>query len=294
MVRGRLTRINDRPVASADYADERARRLIDREFNLSWAERMQADNTLTAGRWWSSPQPTPQWSMEDGIAETLGIRLDDVLTFDLAGETVSARVTSLRKVDWDSFNVNFFVIAPPRMLDRYPATYVTSFFVPPGDSALLAALVRDFPNLLLIDVAQIMSQVQKMMDQVARAVQFIFLFTLFAGVLVLYAAIASTQDERLYQATVMRTLGASRAQLRRAVIAEFATLGVLAGLLPATSASMLGFVIATRVLNVNYVANPTLWVIGVAAGAIGIGLAGYGGTRGVLKVAPLQAMRDIA
>jgi putative ABC transport system permease protein len=294
MVRGRLTRINDRPVASADYADERARRLIDREFNLSWAERMQADNTLTAGRWWSSPQPTPQWSMEDGIAETLGIRLDDVLTFDLAGETVSARVTSLRKVDWDSFNVNFFVIAPPRMLDRYPATYVTSFFVPPGDSALLAALVRDFPNLLLIDVAQIMSQVQKMMDQVARAVQFIFLFTLFAGVLVLYAAIASTQDERLYQATVMRTLGASRAQLRRAVIAEFATLGVLAGLLAATSASMLGFVIATRVLNVNYVANPTLWVIGVAAGAIGIGLAGYGGTRGVLKVAPLQAMRDIA
>jgi len=294
MVRGRLARINDRPVASADYADERARRLIDREFNLSWAERMQADNTLTAGRWWSSPQPTPQWSMEDGIAETLGIRLDDVLTFDLAGQTVSARVTSLRKVDWDSFNVNFFVIAPPRMLDRYPATYVTSFFVPPGDSALLAALVREFPNLLLIDVAQIMSQVQKMMDQVARAVQFIFLFTLFAGVLVLYAAIASTQDERLYQATVMRTLGASRAQLRRAVIAEFATLGVLAGLLAATSASMLGFVIATRVLNVNYVANPTLWVIGVAAGAIGIGLAGYGGTRGVLKVAPLQAMRDIA
>jgi len=294
MIRGRLTRINDRAVSSVDYADERARRLIDREFNLSWAERMQADNSITAGRWWGTSPALPQFSMEDGIAETLGIRLNDVLTFDIAGEAVSSRVTSLRKVDWDSFNVNFFVIAPPGMLERYPATYVTSFFVPPGDTAMLSALVRDFPNLLLIDVAQVLGQVQKMMDQVARAVQFIFLFTLFAGVTVLYAAIASTQDERLYQATVMRTLGASRAQLRRAVVAEFAALGVLAGLLAATSASILGFVIATRVLNLNYVANPTVWLIGVAAGAVGIGLAGYAGTRSVLKVAPLQVMRDIA
>jgi putative ABC transport system permease protein len=294
MIRGRLTSINDRPVSSASYADERARRLVDREFNLSWAERMQADNTLVSGRWWSASPAPPQFPMEDGIAEALGIKLNDMLTFEVAGEPVGARVTSLRKVDWDSFNVNFFVIAPPAMLERYPATYVTSFFVPAGDNAVLAALVRDFPNLLLIDVAQVLGQVQKMMDQVARAVQFIFLFTLLAGLTVLYAAIASTQDERLYQATVMRTLGASRAQLRRAIVAEFAALGVLAGLLAATSATVLAFVIATKVLNLNYTASATVWFIGVAAGAIGIGLAGYAGTRGILKVAPLQAMRHIA
>ncbi|MGZ5127468.1 MAG: ABC transporter permease, partial [Burkholderiales bacterium] len=236
MVRARLVQINDRRISSANYPEERARRLIDREFNLSWAAQMQSDNRLTAGRWWSGTAPGPQFSVEDGIAETLGIHLDDVLTFDIAGEAVSARVTSLRKVDWDSFNVNFFVVGPPGMLEQHPATFVTSFYLPPANSMLLASLVREFPNVLLIDVAQVMSQVQTMMDQVARAVQFIFLFTLLAGLTVLYAAIASTQDERLYQATIMRTLGASRAQLRRAIVAEFAVLGLLAGILAAAGA----------------------------------------------------------
>ncbi|MGZ8156322.1 MAG: ABC transporter permease [Burkholderiales bacterium] len=294
MVRARLVRINERPVSSGDYADERARRLVDREFNLSWAERMQADNTIVAGRWWERSTAAAQFSVEDGIAERLGIRLNDMITFDVAGETVSARVTSLRKVDWDTFNVNFFVIAPPGVLERYPATYVTSFHLPPADGALLGSLVREFPNLLLIDVAQVLAQVQKMMDQVARAVQFIFLFTLAAGLVVLYAAIAATQDERLHQATVMRTLGASRAQLRRAILAEFAALGALAGLLAAAGATALGFVIATKVLNLGYTFGATVWLAGVLAGAIGIAAAGYAGTRGVLKVAPLQAMREIA
>jgi putative ABC transport system permease protein len=232
--------------------------------------------------------------MEDGIAETLGIKLGDVLAFDIAGESVAARVTSLRKVDWDSFNVNFFVIAPPGMLERHPATYVTSFFVPAADSPVLAELVREFPNLLLIDVAQVLAQVQKMMNQVARAVQFIFLFTLCAGLVVLYAAIASTQDERVYQATVMRTLGASRSQLRRAIIAEFAALGALAGLLAAFGATALGFVIATNILNLQYTMNANVWLAGVLAGSVGIAVAGYAGTRGVLKVPPLRALREIA
>ena len=293
MVRARLVQINDRRVSSADYADERSRRLIDREFNLSWSERMQADNRVTAGRWWSGPQPGAQFSVEDGIAEALGIRLNDVLTFDIAGQAVSARVTSLRKVDWDSFNVNFFVVAPPGVLQQQAATYVTSFYLAPGDSGVLQALVRDFPNLLLIDVAQIMAQVQTMMDQVARAVQFIFLFTLLAGLTVLYAAIASTQDERLYQVTVMRTLGASGAQLRRAIVAEFGVLGLIAGLLAAAGASALSYVIATRILNLPYTFSPTVWLVGAVAGVAGIALAGYAGTRGVLRIAPLKAIRQI-
>ncbi len=294
MVRGRLAQINDRKVSSADYADERARRLIDREFNLSWAERMQADNQLVAGRWWTPTESGAQFSVEDGIAERLGMKLGDTLTFDVAGVPVAARVTSLRKVDWDTFNVNFFVIAPPGVLESYPATYVTSFYLPPASAALLNGIVREFPNLLLIDVAQVLAQVQKMMDQVARAVQFIFLFTLFAGLTVLYAAIASTQDERRYQATVMRTLGASRSQLRRAIVAEFAVLGALAGLLAAAGASVLGFVVATKVLNLTYAFNATVWIVGAAAGALGIAIAGYAGTRSVLNVAPLKALREIA
>ncbi|HYC48887.1 MAG TPA: FtsX-like permease family protein [Burkholderiales bacterium] len=293
MVRARLTRINERPVSAADYADERARRLINREFNLSWAERMQTDNQLADGRWWSGTAPQPQFSVETGISETLGMQLGDMLTFDIAGAPVTARITSLRKVDWDSFNVNFFVLAPPGMLERHPATYVTSFYLPPNDAALLTGLVQQFPNLLVIDVAQVLAQVQKMMDQVSRAVQFIFVFTVLAGLVVLYAALASTRDERIYQATLMRTLGASRRQLKQALVAEYAALGTLAGLLAASGAAALGYVVATRVLNLPYAFSASVWLVGALAGAIGIAAAGYAGARRVVEVAPLKVLREL-
>lgn len=299
MVRARLTRINDRPVVAADYADDRARRLADREFNLSWATRMQRDNRLVAGRWWGdgtgkSAQRSDQFSMEDGIARALGIGLGDVLTFDAAGNTFAAEVTSLRKVDWDTFNVNFFLVAPPELLEQQPVSFVTSFYLPPGNVALLNALVKQFPNFLLIDVAQVLAQVQKMIAQVSRAVQFVFLFTLLAGLVVLYAAIASTQDERLYQATIMRTLGASRAQLARANIAEFALIGALAGLIAAAGANALGYAIAVRIINVGYSFSPAVWGIGIACSIVGIAAAGYLGTRHVLRVSPLRVLRQLA
>jgi putative ABC transport system permease protein len=294
MVRGRLIKINERSVSSADYSDDRARRLIDREFNLSWAEKLRPDNRIVAGRWWREvPSRTDQFSVEEGIAGTLGIRLGDKLTYDIAGSIVTATVTSLRKVDWDTFNVNFFVIAPPGLLDRQPVSYVTSFYLPPGNVELLNALVSQFSNFLLIDVAQVLGQVQKMMDQVARAVQFVFLFTLFAGLAVLYAAIASTQDERIYRTAIMRTLGASRRQLVRANLAEFAVIGTLAGMIAAAGANALGALLASRVLNLDYGFNGAVWAIGVFCGAAGIAVAGYAGTRRVLNAAPLQALRHI-
>jgi len=292
MVRARLLSINDRPVAPTDYADDRARRLVDREFNLSWATQMQRDNRVVAGAWWGAkPSRSDQFSMEDGIARTLGIKVGDRLTFDAAGSSFSAEVTSLRKVDWDSFNVNFFVVSPPGLIERYPASYVSSFHLPPGNLELLNALVKQFPNLLLIDVAQVLTQVQTMITQVSRAVQFVFLFTLMAGLVVLYAAIASTQDERLYQATIMRTLGASRGQLARANLAEFAMIGVLAGLIAAAGANALGYVLASRVINVDYAFSLALWGIGIGCSLLGVMAAGHLGTRWVLKVAPLRVLR---
>ena len=294
MVRGRLIRINERSVASADYSDERARRLIDREFNLSWADKLRSDNRILAGRWWSGAAARKdQFSVEEGIAETLGIHLGDTLAYDIAGSVVTAAVTSLRKVDWDTFNVNFFVIAPPGLLDSQPVSYITSFYLPPGNVDLLNGLVRQFPNFLLIDVAQVMSQVQKMMDQVARAVQFVFLFTLFAGLAVLYAAIASTQDERFYRAAIMRTLGASRGQLVRANLAEFAVIGALAGGIAAGGANTLGSLFAFKILNLTYSFNGAVWAIGIVCGAAGIAMAGHFATRRALNVAPLRALRHI-
>jgi putative ABC transport system permease protein len=294
MVRGRLIKINARSVSSADYSDDRARRLIDRETNLSWANYMQADNRIVAGQWWPpATSRKAQLSVEEGIAAALGIVVGDELTYDVAGSSVTATVTSLRKVDWDSFNVNFFVVAPPGFLDRQPVSYITNFYLPPGNAEMLNTLIGQFPNFLLIDVAQVMAQVQKIMDQVARAVQFVFLFTLFAGLVVLYAAIASTQDERMYRAAIMRTLGASRGQLSRANLAEFAVIGALAGLIAAAGANTLGAVLASRILNLAFTFNWQVWAMGTVCGAVGVAAAGYLGTRQLLRTAPLQALRNL-
>jgi len=295
MIRGRLVKINERGVSAADYVDERAKRQIEREFNLSWAANLPKDNHITAGQWWSSAgAPREQYSMEDGIAQRLGVKLGDKLTFDIAGTPVSATVTSLRKVDWDSFNVNFFLIAPPGLLEDQPVSYVTSFHLPPRSAELLNALIKQFPNLLVIDVAQVMAQVQKMMIQVSKAVQFVFLFTLLAGLVVFYAAIASTQDDRIQQAAVMRTLGASRAQLTRAHLAEFAVIGALAGLIAAAGASALGYVLAVKILNLSYNFSPLAWIISVMCGSAGIALAGHLGTRRVLATPPMRVLRELA
>ncbi|MBM3343137.1 MAG: FtsX-like permease family protein [Betaproteobacteria bacterium] len=294
MVRGRLVKINEREVSGASYADERARRLVEREFNLSWAVNVPRDNLITAGQWWPAQNAArQQYSMEDGIAQRLGVKLGDTLTFDIAGTPVAATVTSLRRVNWDSFNVNFFLIAPPGLLDGQPVSYVTSFHLPPRNGALLNALVQQFPNFLVIDVAQVMVQVQKMITQVSKAVQFVFLFTLAAGLVVFYAAMASTQDDRIQQAAVMRTLGASRAQLNRAHLTEFAVIGALAGLIAAAGASGLGYVLAAKVLNVPYNLSPLAWFAGIVFGAVGIAIAGYLGTRRVLATPPLRVLREL-
>ncbi len=295
MIRGRLTQINGRGVSAADYADERAKRQIEREFNLSWAAKLPKDNAITAGQAWPETGALPgQFSMEDGIAARLGVRLHDRLTFDIAGTPVTATVTSLRKVDWDSFNVNFFMIAPPGLLENQPVSYVTSFHLPPRNGEMLGALIQQFPNLLVIDVAQVMAQVQKMMTQVSKAIQFVFLFTLLAGLVVFYAAMASTQDERIQQAAIMRTLGASRAQLTRAHLAEFAVIGMLAGLIAAAGASGLGYVLAVKVLNLGYNWSPLAWLAGVGLGGVGIALAGYVGTRRVMATPPMRVLRELA
>jgi putative ABC transport system permease protein len=295
MIRGRLVAINDRPVSSADYVEDRAKRLVDREFNLSWAEQPQTDNVIVQGRWWTEAQRGHSvLSMEDGIAQTLGIRLNDRLTYEIAGARLEATVTSLRKVDWDSFRVNFFVVAPPGVLDPYPASYVTSFHLPAERSALMDQLVKRFPNLLVIDVASVLAQVQRIMDQLVRAVEFVFLFGLLAGAVVLFAAISATHDERVYDAAILRTMGATGRQMVSAQAAEFVAIGALAGLLAAIGATGLGYVLATRVLNVPYVIDPWVWLTGLAGGVVGVVVAGLLGTRRVLRTPPMEIFRGAA
>ena len=293
MVRGRLVAINGNVLDPNAYDDERAKRLAEREFNLSAAADMPTDNRIVAGAWWQ-PGAHGEISLEEGIAQSLKIKLHDKLTYDIAGQRLSCEVSSLRKVEWGTFRVNFFAVLSPGALDAYPTSYITAFRLPEENQATLAQLVRHFPGVLLIDVGDIVRQVQTIMDQVASAVEFVFIFTLLAGLLVLQAAIASTQDERAYDAAILRTLGASRAQLRAAQATEFIVLGALAGLLAAGGATALAYVLAKRVFDIPFTVNPWLWAIGLAAGTVGVGIAGWLGTRATLNQPPVVVLRRFA
>lgn len=293
MVRGRLVSIGDRAVSAEAYTDERARRLVEREFNLSWADSLRADNRVVAGKFWSADARDAQFSVEEGLAKTLGIRVGDVLAFDVAGSPFSAKVTSLRKVDWDSFKPNFFVIATPPVLEGYPASWITSFYLPPGRDDAIAKLVQRFPNVSVIDLSALMAQFQRITDQVSRAVEFVFLFTIAAGLVVLFAAITSTQDERIFEGAILRTLGASTRQLATLQLAEFLAIGLLSGLVAAGGAIGLALVLSDRVLGVPYVVHPLLPLTGIVVGGLGVAIAGMIGTRRAVSSPPLQTIRAV-
>jgi len=293
MVRGRLLTINDRAVSGRNFTDERAGRLAEREFNLSWAERARPDNKIVAGKFWAPDDTQPQFSVEEGIAQSLGIKLGDTLAFDIAGSKFSAKVTSLRKVEWDSFKPNFFVIANPQLLKSYPASWITSFHLPAERDDVVTHLVKRFPNVSVIDLSAIMAQVQRITDQVSRAVEFVFLFAIAAGLVVLFAAIVSTQDERLFEGAILRTVGASRRQLAVLQLAEFLAIGLLAGTIASAGAVALSMVLSDRVLGVPYDFRWGLPLAGIAIGGIGVAIAGLIGTRRVVNSPPLQTLRAV-
>jgi putative ABC transport system permease protein len=296
MVRGRLRYINEREVSADSFPEPRAKRLVQREFNLSWGDQMAADNQIVAGQWWG-PQPATagagEWSVEEGLARELGIQLHDTLQFEVAGQTVTGRVTSLRKVQWDSFRPNFFVIAPPGMLDPTQASHITAFHLPTDAPDLPVRLVERFPNVTDIDVDALMQRVRAIIERVMLSVEFVSLFTLLAGLIVLYAAIQASLDERLRESAILRTLGAVKRQVRTALAAEFLTLGLLAGLLATLAATLAGAVLARQLFELDYTGSPWLWLAGLLAGALGLGGAGLWGARAVLREPPLNSLRKI-
>ena len=292
MVRGRLQAINDVPVSANNYEDARTKRLVEREFNLSWASNLQDDNSIVSGKWWGDGKSMAgQFSVEEDIAQHMGVKVGDMLTYNIAGEVISAPVSSLRKVQWDSFKANFFVLAPPGILDAYPATYITSFYLPDNQLALLADLVRQFPNFTVVDISAIMEKIRSIVQRVTDAVEYVFLFTLAAGLMVLYAAIQASHDERVRESAIIRTLGAGRRQLISGLVAEFFLIGMLAGVIAALNASLISFVVAKQVLQIPFVWNPWIWLWGLLGGGTGVALAGFLGTRGILNRPPLQTLR---
>lgn len=291
-VRGRIVAINGADAHARDYDDERAQRRLNHEFNLSWSETLPHDNKLVAGRWWGTgTQVAAQFSVEQGLAEALNLKIGDRLRFRIGADTVEAPITSVRSLEWDSFQVNFFVLASPGVLDNYPASFITSLHVPAEQKPALRALVAQFPNVTVIDVDALMAKVRDIMTRVTGAVEYVFIFSLLAGLAVLAAAIQTTQDERRYEGALLRTLGASRRQLRAGLIAEFATLGALAGLLAALAASATGYVLATWVFELPYRVDWLLLVLGPVLGGVGIAAVGVLGTRSVVTTPPLLSLR---
>lgn len=293
MVRGRLTAINERPVSAADYQEERAQRLVEREFNLSWGEQLPAHNSLAAGHWFHG-DGAGEFSVEQALAQTLGLKLGDRLRFEVAGQSVDAPVTSLRKLNWDSMKVNFFVIAPSATLKDFPASYITSFHLPKNQAAFTARLVQAFPTLTVIDISAMLQQLEDAMTQLGRAVQLVFGFALAGGLLVMGAAIQSTHDERQRELAVLRVLGAQQRQLQQALAAEFLVLGLVAGFLAGLGAAAITWGLAVQVFKLPYVPGLMPIVLGMAVG-LGLTLAaGLTGTRRTLRVSPLLVLRERA
>ncbi len=291
MIRGRLVQVNGQAVRPEDYEGDRAQRLVDREFNLSYTDTLPSHNKLVSGSWF---QPgAMEASAEQGILETLKLNIGDMLTFDVGGEQVQVKTTSSRKVAWDSMKVNFFMILSPAALERAPQTLITAYHQPDSATPIDAELVRRFPNLTVFDTGNIVRQVQAMLDQVVTAVQFLFVLTLAAGVVVLYTALASSRDERVREAGLMRALGASRAQLARAQIWELGLSGGLAGLLAAAGSIAIGSVLAQQVFQFDYDARWASLAWGTAAGALLAIVAGWLSLRGVLRAPPLATLREV-
>jgi putative ABC transport system permease protein len=293
MVRARMTAIDGVPVESIRLKGEGGRGFLEREQNLTWSAALLADNQLLAGRWWTREDyGKPLVSISSEYQETLGLKLGDKLTFDVAGETLQVEVASIRKIRWDSFRPNFFLVFPPGLLDGAAGTYMTSVYLTPAERPALIDLVREFPTVSVFDVDAILQQIREIMDRASLAVQYVFLFTLVAGIVVLLAAVQATRDERRYESAMLRTLGASRSTVLQGVAAEFSALGFLSGTLAAFGATAIGWILAHRLFSLQFSLDPWVWVVGLVCGTLLVGVSGTLATRRVVNTPPIVTLRD--
>ena len=288
MIRGRLVAVNGKTMGPADWPDERAKRTVDREFNLSTSSTKPAHNEVTAGRW--TDNEAGAISVEDGLATNLGLKLGDTLRFDIGGVQTESKITSLRKVDWGSMRANFYVIFPVKSLPDVPTTYMSAFKAP-ATKGFDNDLVRSFPNITTVDLSITLAQVQRVLDQVIGAVEFLFGFTLAAGLVVLFAAVTATREERAREFAIMRAVGARASLLRQVQRAELAGVGLLAGFLASIVAAIVGWALAKYVFEFAWTVS--LWVplLGALAGAVLALAAGWWGLREVLRRPVVETLR---
>lgn len=270
MTRARLVSINGNAVEVDSYRDPRAQRLANREFNLSWSARLKPDNRLVAGNYWQADSKKHEFSFEQDIAKTLGLQVGDIIEFAAAGENLSGKITNVRTVQWETMGVNFFVEGTPALLQDYPATFITSFYLPSEKDHTMPDLVRQFPSVTVLDVSALIAQVKMIMNRASDAIEFVAIFTLLAGLLVLISAIQTTQQERTLSTAVLKTFGGTKLKTLGVLASEFVLIGLLAGVTAATTAQLCTWLIAERVLKVSFQFSFSLLATGAGAASLAV------------------------
>jgi len=293
MVRGRIAAINDIPVLEAVPEDAMLDEALKRELNISWATEIQKNNRLVEGQWWLPGSSGQQLiSMEARLASRLGIELGDRITFLSGDKKFTGKVSSLRNVQWDSFQPNFYVIFSPQSISHYPHSFISSFYQPLDKKDVINQMVREFPGITVIEVDAVMQQVKLILNQVTLAVEYVMLFVLFAGLVVLIASLQSSMDDRIHTAVVMRALGAQRSYLRKSQLAEFGLLGLFSGLLAMFGTEIIAYSLYTRVFNLGFQLHYLFWIIGPVTGVLLILLTGWLYTRHSIIQPPVKVMNS--
>jgi putative ABC transport system permease protein len=292
MIRARMSTINDVSVKDREYPAPGGKWMANREANLSFASKLSASNEIVEGEWWPDDYDGPPLvSIEEEAALETGLTIGDRMTFIVAGREVDVTIASVRKINWDSFQPNFFMVFSPGALDGLPTTYIASLRLEKQQQPVLVTLVRTHPSISVIDLDSILQQIRGIVQKASLAVQAVFVFTLAAGIAVLFAAVQSTIDERRFESAMLRALGARKRTVFAGVMAEFAALGAAAGILASAGASILAAIVATRLFELPYEFNPLLWVTGVAAGILVVCASGFIAARGAVNAPPVDVLR---
>ena len=293
MVRARMTHINGKAIDEMTFATDRGKQFATRDQNITWAKQLGRDNEITDGHWFTPEEyGKPLVSVSSEYMEELKLKIGDELQFDVSGETRSAKISSVRKVKWDSFQPNFFLMFAPDLLEGSQGTWMTAAHMDGKNPKTIADLVRRFPSVSVFNVDELLGQVRSIIDKALAAVQSVFLFTLLAGLVVLIAAVQASREERRYESAMLRTLGANRSTVLKGLLAEFAALGVLSGTLAAIGASIAGYFIAKNVLQIPYTLDPWVWIYGLLGGGLLVCFAGWLATRSVVNQPPVLTLRS--
>ncbi|MDX1735210.1 MAG: FtsX-like permease family protein [Halioglobus sp.] len=293
MVRGRIMSVNGSDLPATDDPGEERRQ---RESNLTWSAQLPADNRIVAGSWWDDGGAAGEAlvSLEEEYAQRLGVQVGDSLGFLIGDMPLQARVSSIRRLDWQSLRPNFFLVFPPGVLDAFPATYMTSFHLDVADKLFLNRFIRDFPTVTVIEMDIVIEQIRTIIDQVSGAIELVLMLILVAGALVLVAGVRASVDTRMQESAILRALGARRGLILGGLVIEFAALGLFAGLLATLAAELSVYMLQTQAMDMSYVPSPWIWPLGITAGMVIIALLGVYACRSVVSTPPVAVLRELA